>query len=125
MIVNGSAGARNPAWAIVSQVHDFLWLITAIGGVVATVLLIAFYAPSFSIIQPANLPPPDQKPANQEELAAQRRVAEERLMREQEIKKREAELKMRIEEELNRRLEEKRRTKSADDVTRSALKDFL
>ncbi len=126
MKLNGSARAINPAWRFVSQIHDIFITVTMIGALGAIMLAVIYF-----ISEERSYYPREQerrlesKPVDPAVLAEERRLAEkDRLKREEQIKI-EEDLRKQAEIERQKRLEEERIKMSADEVTRSALQDFL
>jgi hypothetical protein len=123
---NGSASPRNPAWVFVQTARNFLLLSTFLaGGGVGLVWL----------VNEVEIRRQRQKEREEEakkrfeihlarkeaEWEAQRKVREEK--REAEASKVQAERQEK--EELNREAKEKRKARSAEEVAKSGLKDFL
>jgi hypothetical protein len=122
MKLNGAARAINPAWRIISQIHN-IFITTALVGALGALMFVGIYF--LSERKPYYPPERKTEPIDPAVLAERQRKAEEaRLQREEQIKLEEG-LRKQVEFARQKRLEEERIKMSADDVTRSALQDFL
>ncbi len=122
MKLNGAARAINPAWRIISQIHN-IFITTAVIGALGALMLVGIYF--LSEKKPYCRPERKTETIDPAVLAERQRKAEEvRLQREEQIKLEEG-LRKQAEIERQKRLEEERIKMSADEVTRSALQDFL
>lgn len=124
MRLNGSSYAANPAWRLVSQIHDIFVTIAMLGAFAAVALATIYFV---SAIRPYCAPKQkcEAKAIDPEVLAEERRKEEEDRLQREEQRKRDEELRKQAEIERRKYLEELRKKQTADDVTRSALQDFL
>ncbi|MCO5144146.1 MAG: hypothetical protein M9962_13740 [Oligoflexia bacterium] len=131
MKFNGSASPRNPIWHLVNGFHSFVTYGTLL--VVVIFIFIEFVFPLVLILidetskylQPPRELAPEEHQANKKqslERLEEDRKEQERFLEEQQR----IEAKKKEEEELRKqKIVEERKSRTAEEVTRSALDDFL
>lgn len=131
MKFNGSASPRNPIWHLVNGFHSFITYGTLL--VIVIFIFIEFVLPLVLILIEETSKylqqPPKLAPAEQQEIEKQRieqlekdRKEHERSLEEQ----RRVETQEKEEDTLRKqKIAEERKSRTAEEVTRSALDDFL
>ena len=124
MQLNGSASRMNPVWWFVSGIHNVIATCAyfiAVGTLIfATLFIVLEIISRLMPTQPCL--PQDAVP---EHIAESRRKADEARLNMEEQRKFEEEQQRQAAIERQKRLEEERLKMSADEVTRSTLRDFL
>ncbi len=132
LIADRVAKGWNPAWQLVSTLHEIFYMSLWLGLAAAALMTIIYFLSGYKDVncheERSKTESKDASKLTEEEL---RKLEEEKQrMFEREEKKRlqainDEQLKQQAEQERQNLLELKRQQLSADDINRSALKDFL